>query len=86
MSYHWNTNTVETESTWTIEGVAASSTVTSATVATTSTWVAQPIGVSSTWSITDPTVELDKWAILEATPIYFSDPRKWSELRIMWGL
>ncbi len=86
MSYHWNTNTVETESTWTIEGVAASSTVTSATVATTSTWVAQPIGVSSTWSITDPAVTLDRWAILEAIPIYFSDLRKWDELRIMWGL
>ena len=66
--------------------MAASSTVTSATVATTSTWVAQPIGVSSTWSITDPAVTLDRWAILEAIPIYFSDLRKWNELRIMWGL
>ena len=86
MSYHWDTNSVEAESTWTTSGVAPSSSVTTATIATTSTWVTNKIDTASTWSITDPMIAIDEWAILEAIPIYFSDPRKWNELRIMWGL
>ena len=85
IAYHWNTDTIETESNWTVEGVAASSTVTSAVVATTSTWVTNKIETTSNWS-KDAILDIDKWAILEAIPIYFSDLRKWDELRIMWGL
>jgi len=82
----WNTQTVEAESNWTVAGVSATTSITTAAIATTSTWITDKIDVASTWSITDPMIDIDTWAILEAIPIYFSDTRIWNQLRVMWGL
>ncbi len=83
----WNTTTVEAEANWTVEEVAPSSTITEAVVETSSTWNVSNIETSSTWSVSNPMIglDVDRWAILEAVPLYFTEKRIWSELKVAWS-
>lgn len=83
----WTTQEVEATENWTSNKVAPSSTISSqGKVATTSTWVKTKVETTSSWTKTDLAIDLDKWAILEAEPFYFTEKRKWDELRITWGV
>ena len=83
----WNTTTVEAEANWTVEEVAPSSTITEAVVETSSTWNVSNIETSSTWSVSNPMIglDVDKWAVLEAVPLYFTEKRLWNELKVAWS-
>jgi hypothetical protein len=83
----WTTQQVESAAEWNTSQFAPSSTISSqGKVATTATWVKTRVETDSTWTTTDLAIDLDGWAILEAEPIYFTEIRKWDELRVAWGV
>ena len=83
----WTTQEVESAASWDTSKLAASTTISSqGKVAATATWAKTKVETTSTWTKTDLAIDLDKWAILEAEPFYFTEKRKWDELRIAWGV
>ena len=83
----WTTQEVDTASNWTSGKVSASTSMTpGGTVEATSTWVSTKLQTATNWSSSDLAIDLDGWGILEALPIYFTDVRKWDELRVSWGV
>ena len=87
MSQHWTTQEVDTTSNWSSSKVSSSTTMSpGGQVEATSTWASTKLQTATNWSSTDLAIDLDGWGILEALPIYFTDIRKWDELRITWGV